>query len=111
MTLALLSHIRGDTYGGAEIFLADIAQILHKVYDEVVCSFATSYDEKIDELNLCKKGVSIINTGKVLERTFFDSKYSRSRSVLSFQHSVRLKKLAEKLQPDLILVTHEPFNP
>jgi hypothetical protein len=27
MTLALFSHIRGDTYGGAEIFLSDVAEL------------------------------------------------------------------------------------
>ena len=50
MTLALLSHIRGDKYGGAEIFLSDVAKLLlnkHR-FDEVICCFATSYDEYSD---------------------------------------------------------------
>ena len=69
MTLALLSHIRGDTYGGAEIFFSDVAKILvnNQRFDKVICCYATSYDECADELCLKPYGIKIINTGKNLE--------------------------------------------
>jgi glycosyltransferase involved in cell wall biosynthesis len=113
MTLALLSHIRGDTYGGAEIFFSDVAKILldKQIFDEVICCFATSYDEYSDELRLKPYGIKIINTGKNFERTLLDSKYSKSRSILGFHHSIQLRRLVKELQPELVFVAHEAFKP
>jgi glycosyltransferase involved in cell wall biosynthesis len=113
MTLALLSHIRGDTYGGAEIFFSDVAKILvnKQRFDEVICCFATSYDERSDELRLKPYGIKIINTGKNLESVFLDSKYSKSRSLLGFYHSIQLRRLVKELQPELVFVAHEAFKP
>jgi glycosyltransferase involved in cell wall biosynthesis len=113
MTLALLSHIRGDTYGGAEIFFSDVAKILvnKQRFDEVICCFATSYDEFSDELRLKPYGIKIINTGKNLESVFLNSKYSKSRSLLGFYHSIQLRRLVKELQPELVFVAHEAFKP
>ena len=113
MTLALLSHIRGDTYGGAEIFFSDVAKLLldKQIFDEVICCFATSYDEYSDELRLKPYGIKIINTGKNFERTLLDSKYSKSRSILGFYHSMQLRRLVKELQPELVFVAHEAFKP
>ena len=113
MTLALLSHIRGDTYGGAEIFFSDVAKLLldKQIFDEVICCFATSYDEYSDELRLKPYGIKIINTGKNFERTLLDSKYSKSRSILGFHHSIQLRRLVKELQPELVFVAHEAFKP
>jgi glycosyltransferase involved in cell wall biosynthesis len=113
MTLALLSNIRGDAYGGAEIFLSDVAKILvnKQRFDEVICCFATSYDECSDELRLKPYGIKIINTGKNLESLFLNSKYSKSRSLLGFYHSIQLRRLVEELQPELVFVAHEAFKP
>ena len=113
MTLALLSHIRGDTYGGAEIFFSDVAKILvnNQRFDEVICCYATSYDECADELCLKPYGIKIINTGKNLESLFLNSKYSKSRSLLGFYHSIQLRRLVEELQPELVFVAHEAFKP
>ena len=113
MTLALLSHIRGDTYGGAEIFFSDVAKLLHNKqrFDEVICCFATSYDEFSDELRLKPYGIKIINTGKNLENVFLNSKYSKSRSLLGFYHSIQLRRLVKELQPELVFVAHELSNP
>lgn len=113
MTLALLSHIRGDTYGGAEIFFSDVAKLLHNKqrFDEVICCFATSYDEFSDELRLKPYGIKIINTGKNLENVFLNSKYSKSRSLLGFYHSIQLRRLVKELQPELVFVAHEAFKP
>ena len=113
MTLALLSNIRGDAYGGAEIFLADVAKILvnKQRFDEVICCFATSYDECSDELRLKPYGIKIINTGKNLESVFLNSKYSKSRSLLGFYHSIQLRRLVKELQPELVFVAHEAFKP
>ena len=113
MTLALLSHIRGDTYGGAEIFFSDVAKILldKQIFDEVICCFATSYDEYSDELRLKPYGIKIINTGKNFERTLLDSKYSICRSILGFHHSIQLRRLVKELQPELVFVAHEAFKP
>jgi glycosyltransferase involved in cell wall biosynthesis len=113
MTLALLSHIRGDTYGGAEIFFSDVAKLLlnKQRFDEVICCFATSYDEFSDELRLKPYGIKIINTGKNLESVFLNSKYSKSRSLLGFYHSIQLRRLVKELQPELVFVAHEAFKP
>ncbi|HEX2405704.1 MAG TPA: glycosyltransferase family 4 protein [Nitrososphaeraceae archaeon] len=113
MTLALLSHIRGDTYGGAEIFFSDVAKLLlnKQRFDEVICCFATSYDEFSDELRLKPYGIKIINTGKNLESVFLNSKYSKSRSFLGFYHSIQLRRLVKELQPELVFVAHEAFKP
>jgi glycosyltransferase involved in cell wall biosynthesis len=113
MTLALLSHIRGDTYGGAEIFFSDVAKLLFNKqrFDEVICCFATSYDEFSDELRLKPYGIKIINTGKNLESVFLNSKYSKSRSLLGFYHSIQLRRLVKELQPELVFVAHEAFKP
>jgi glycosyltransferase involved in cell wall biosynthesis len=113
MTLALLSHIRGDTYGGAEIFFSDVAKLLlnKQRFDEVICCFATSYDEFSDELRLKPYGIKIINTGKNLESVFLNSKYSKSRSLLGFYHSIQLRRLVKELRPELVFVAHEAFKP
>jgi glycosyltransferase involved in cell wall biosynthesis len=113
MTLALLSHIRGDTYGGAEIFFSDVAKLLlnKQRFDEVICCFATPYDEFSDELRLKPYGIKIINTGKNLESVFLNSKYSKSRSLLGFYHSIQLRRLVKELQPELVFVAHEAFKP
>jgi glycosyltransferase involved in cell wall biosynthesis len=113
MTLALLSHIRGDTYGGAEIFFSDVAKLLlnKQRFDEVICCFATSYDEYSDELRLKPYGIKIISTGKNFERTLLNSKYSKNRSLLGFHHSIQLRRLVKELQPELVFVAHEAFKP
>ena len=113
MTLALLSNIRGDTYGGAEIFFSDVAKILvnKQRFDEVICCFATSYDECSDELRLKPYGIKIINTGKNLGSVFLNSRYSKSRSILGFYHSIQLRRLVKELQPELVFVAHEAFKP
>jgi glycosyltransferase involved in cell wall biosynthesis len=113
MTLALLSNIRGDTYGGAEIFFSDVAKILvnKQRFDEVICCFATSYDECSDELRLKPYGIKIINTGKNLGGLFLNSRYSKSRSLLGFYHSIQLRRLVKELQPELVFVAHEAFKP
>jgi hypothetical protein len=50
--LALLSHIRGDTYSGAERLFSDVAKLLSDSGFEVICCYATSYNEMTDELSL-----------------------------------------------------------
>jgi glycosyltransferase involved in cell wall biosynthesis len=111
MGLALLSHIRGDASGGAEKLFSDVAKILCETgRHEVICCFATPYDEIIDELGLKHYGIKIINTGKSLER-IFDSKYSKNRSLLGFYHSVQLRSLVKKLRPELVFIAHEAFQP
>ncbi len=108
--LALLSHIRGDTYSGAERLFSDLAEMLSNSGFEVICCYATSYDEITDELSLKPHGIKIINTSSHLER-ILDSKYSVNRTLLSFHHSIQLKKLVERLHPKLVFVGHEAFKP
>jgi glycosyltransferase involved in cell wall biosynthesis len=110
MTLALLSHIRGDTYSGAERLFSDIAKLLRGKGFEVICCYATSYNQSTDELCLKPHGIKIINTSKKLERVL-DSKYSKSRTLLGFHHSIQLKRLVEELHPELVFVAHEAFKP
>ena len=108
--LALLSHIRGDTYSGAEKLFSDIAKLLSDSGFEVICCYATSYDEMTDELSLKPHGIKIINTSSHLEG-ILDSKYSVNRTLLSFHHSIQFKKLVERLHPKLVFVGHEAFKP
>jgi glycosyltransferase involved in cell wall biosynthesis len=108
--LALLSHIRGDTYSGAERLFSDLAKMLSNSGFEVICCYATSYDEMTDELSLKPHGIKIINTSSHLERILV-SKYSVNRILLSFHHSIQLKKLVERLHPKLVFVGHEAFKP
>jgi len=108
--LALLSHIRGDTYSGAERLFSDVAKLLSDTGFEVICCYATSYDEMTDELSLKPHGIKIINTSSHLER-ILDSKYSVNRTLLGFHHSTQLKKLVERLHPKLVFVAHEAFKP
>ena len=108
--LALLSHIRGDTYSGAERLFSDVAKLLSNSGFEVICCYATSYDEMTDELSLKPHGIKIINTSSHLER-ILDSKYSANRTLLGFHHSTQLKKLVERLHPKLVFVAHEAFKP
>jgi glycosyltransferase involved in cell wall biosynthesis len=108
--LALLSHIRGDTYSGAERLFSDVAKLLSDSGFEVICCYATSYNEMTDELSLKSHGIKIINTSSHLER-ILDSKYSVNRTLLGFHHSSQLKKLVERLHPKLVFVAHEAFKP
>jgi glycosyltransferase involved in cell wall biosynthesis len=108
--LALLSHIRGDTYSGAERLFSDMAKLLSSIGFEVICCYATSYNQLTDELCLKPYGIKIINTSSHLER-ILDSKYSINRTLLGFHHSAQLKKLVEKLRPKLVFVAHEAFKP
>ncbi|MFL6459998.1 MAG: glycosyltransferase [Nitrososphaeraceae archaeon] len=110
MALALLSHIRGDTYSGAERLFSDIAKLLRNKGFEVLCCYATSYNQSADELCLKPHGIKIINTSGKLERNL-DIKYSINRTLLGFHHSLELKKLIEGLRPELVFVAHEAFNP
>jgi glycosyltransferase involved in cell wall biosynthesis len=108
--LALLSHIRGDTYSGAERLFSDVAKLLSDSGFEVICCYATSYDEMKDVLSLKPHGIKIINTNSHLEG-ILDSKYSVNRTLLGFHHSIQLKKLVERLHPKLVFVGHEAFKP
>jgi glycosyltransferase involved in cell wall biosynthesis len=108
--LALLSHIRGDTYSGAERLFSDVAKLLSDIGFEVICCYATSYDHLTDELSLKPHGIKIINTSSHLER-ILDSKYSMNRTLLGFHHSTQLKKLVERMHPKLVFVAHEAFKP
>jgi glycosyltransferase involved in cell wall biosynthesis len=108
--LALLSHIRGDTYSGAERLFSDVAKLLSNRGFEVICCYATSYNQGTDELCVKPYGIKIINTGCHLERVL-DSKYSINRTLLGFHHSAQLKKLVERLHPELVFVAHEAFKP
>jgi glycosyltransferase involved in cell wall biosynthesis len=108
--LAILSHIRGDTYSGAERLFSDVAKLLSDSGFEVICCYATSYNEMTDELSLKSHGIKIINTSSHLER-ILDSKYSVNRTLLGFHHSSQLKKLVERLHPKLVFVAHEAFKP
>lgn len=108
--LALLSHIRGDTYSGAERLFSDVAKLLSDSGFEVICCYATSYDEMKDVLSLKPHGIKIINTNSHLEG-ILDSKYSVNRTLLGFHHSIQLKKLVERLHPKLVFVCHEAFKP
>src|SRR5438067_2998916 len=108
--LALLSHIRGDTYSGAERLFSDMAKLLSSIGFEVICCYATSYNQLTDELCLKPHGIKIINTSSHLEQ-ILHSKYSINRALLGFHHSVQLKKLVEKLRPKLVFVAHEAFKP
>jgi glycosyltransferase involved in cell wall biosynthesis len=108
--LALLSHIRGDTYSGAERLFSDVAKLLSDSGFEVICCYATSYDEMKDVLSLKSHGIKIINTNSHLEG-ILDSKYSVNRTLLGFHHSIQLKKLVERLHPKLVFVGHEAFKP
>lgn len=56
-------------------------------------------------------GIKIISTGKNFERTLLNSKYSKNRSLLGFQHSIQLRRLVKELQPELVFVAHEAFKP
>jgi glycosyltransferase involved in cell wall biosynthesis len=107
--LALLSHIRGDTYSGAERVFSDVAKLLSDIGFEVICCYATSYDQLTDELSLKPHGIKIINTSSHLER-ILDSKYLMNRTLLGFHHSTQLKKLVERLHPKLVFVAHEAFK-
>jgi glycosyltransferase involved in cell wall biosynthesis len=108
--LALLSHIRGDTYSGAERLFSDMAKSLTSIGFEVICCYATSYNQGTDELCLKPHGIKIINTSSHLER-ILDCKYSINRTLLGFHHSAQLKKLVERLHPKLVFVAHEAFKP
>jgi glycosyltransferase involved in cell wall biosynthesis len=108
--LALLSHIRGDTYSGAERLFSDMAKLLSSIGFEVICCYATSYNQGTDELCLKPYGIKIINTSSHLER-ILDSKYSINRTLLGFHHSAQFKKLVERLHPKLVFVAHEAFKP
>jgi glycosyltransferase involved in cell wall biosynthesis len=108
--LALLSHIRGDTYSGAEKLFSDVAKLLSDSGFEVICCYATSYNQLTDELSLKPSGIKIINTSSHLER-ILDSKYSVNRTLLGIHHSIQLKKLVERLHPKLVFVAHEAFKP
>lgn len=107
--LALLSHIRGDTYSGAERLFSDVAKLLSDSGFEVTCCYAISYNDMTDGLSLKPHGIKIINTSSHLERVL-DSKYLMNRTLLGFHHSTQLKKLVEKLHPKLVFVAHEAFK-
>ncbi len=108
--LALLSHIRGDTYSGAERLFSDVAKLLSDSGFEVTCCYAISYNDMTDGLSLKPHGIKIINTSSHLERVL-DRKYLMNRTLLGFHHSTQLKKLVEKLHPNLVFVAHEAFKP
>ena len=55
-------------------------------------------------------GIKIINTSSKLEQ-ILDIKYSINRTLLAFHHSIQLKKLVERLHPELVFVAHEAFKP
>lgn len=105
----MLSHIRGDAIGGAEVVLADAAKIFKDAGYEVICCFSTSYDLQEDKIKLGKLGIEIINTNKRME-FLLRSKDPRTRSILTLNHARALTKMVKSLKPDIVFVDHEAFN-
>ena len=69
-----------------------------------------SHNQSADERCLKPHGIKIMNTSSKLEQ-ILDIKYSINRTLLAFHHSIQLKKLVERLHPELVFVAHEALKP
>jgi hypothetical protein len=72
--------------------------------------YVTSHNQSADEHCLKPHGIKIINTSSKLEQ-ILDIKYLINRTLLAFHRSIQLKKLVERLHPELVFVAHKAFKP
>ena len=72
--------------------------------------YVNSHNQSADERCLKPHGIKIINTSSKLEQ-ILDIKYSINRTLLTFHHSIQLKKLVKRLHPEFVFLAHEAFKP